>query len=187
MSKNSKNKKTTVPMGRVVVILIVVIALVPAIIGGSLFVLLTTILPAAGNRHSRPFPETPNIFYADGVSLNGIWEIESLTFNDEFITMTFNDEAFTRVSEMYIADADIYQVLETIDDIREFYARHNGGEVEVEETDDGNVLLRIIVNGVFSLTDNEIWLASGEDIVTVMPFSWDGATMVINDDIFVRR
>jgi hypothetical protein len=172
-------------MWKVAVILIVVITAVAAI-GAGLFVLLTAIgTVGTGNRPAAGFPETPNIF-VNGVSLNGAWEIEALTYNDEFITIVFDDSEFIKVSEMHVMEADIDQVIADIEDIREFYRNHNGGEVEVGETENG-VLLRVTVGGIFSLTDNEIWMASGEDIVTIMPFSWDGIRIVINDDSFVRR
>lgn len=181
--KRNRKKKgsSVVPMGTVVVVIIVAILAVPAIVGGSLFFLLTAITADPG----LVFPAEP-VIHANGASLNGTWEVESPTANGELITIVFSDGAFTKVSERFFADAAIQQIMEDFDSIREFYRVQQGGEVEVEGAD-GGILLRVTISGLFSLSGNEMLMSTGGgNILTVVPFSWDGTRMIISGDSFER-
>jgi hypothetical protein len=126
-------------------------------------------------------------FSNHAASLNGIWEIESPTYNDETVTIAFWDNSFSMITEMVIADADIELLLETIEEIREFHKNQNGAVAEVVEADDSRPRLRIILEGTFSLTESELILNSGQDMLTILPFFLGNDGISINNDRFLRK
>ena len=122
----------------------------------------------------------------DGIFLDGIWDITERNYNDEFITIEFNDNRFTMVTDIYIANADIENVLDTLDEVKEFNLSNKGGETEII-SNGGSVILRVTVNGTFIFNDNELMLVSDNNIQSIYPFSWDGAVIRIDRDVFTQR
>ncbi|MCL2386464.1 MAG: hypothetical protein FWC89_02835 [Defluviitaleaceae bacterium] len=165
-----KNNDIVIPMKQTIPIVIGVFMLAGLMIGGSLFFALR-----GGFAITNPIED-------EGLMLSGSWKTQSLTYNDEFVTISFNGEFFTMITETNIADGDITYIYSHLAEIGEFYA----GVAEVEDLGNGNVLLRVTVRGTFVLTGNEIWLSTSDNIVTIHPFSWTGAEITINNDNFTR-
>ena len=183
-SQESQSDGKTVPMGVAVAIISVFVIAAAGLIGTIVFFAM-----------SNPFvPQQRGGFtYAagasgagDGVFINGVWESQGLTYNDEFVTIEFMDNRFTKITEMYIADADVAYILGNLDEIREFHRSQSGGTVEVLIDETGAVLLRVRMDGTFGLTENELRLVSGDNLVNIFPFSWDGRSITINNDLFVQ-
>ena len=116
---------------------------------------------------------------------DSLWQIEAPTYNDEIISIEFINNSFIMVTETIITDADMATITETLNEIQEFYIEQ-GGNVEILEDGENNVLLRVTMDGSFILTENELWLIGRGDILTVLPFSWDEDSMTINNNRFVQ-
>ena len=115
--------------------------------------------------------------------LDGTWETVGPTYNDEHIVFIFNGNTFASVTEMIIYDANE----EIIDDIRKFYYEMYAARVYFDDMSDGNFFLRITMDGTFGMYDGYIVLVSGESHLLEFPFSWDGAGISINGDLFRRN
>ena len=118
----------------------------------------------------------------EGLHLDGTWETESPTHNDEYITFVFAGDSFSTVTESIIVNASP----EVLEDIRDFYMVYYGAAVYADDLGDGSFLLRIKADGTFALDGNNILLVSGEGLVRVLSFYWENEAIVINDDRFVR-
>jgi len=163
-----------IPMKKVAVILFAVIIAVVILVGGGLFW-----------AFSGGFTMGSESGAGDGEMLNGIWEIDGLGNNDEFVRLTFDNESFVMITETFVANADVSETQARSGEIEEHYRRLNGGISEVIETDEGGIMIRVTVSGTFTLSANELRLHSG-DITTLLPFAWEGNTITVNDDIFTR-
>ena len=115
--------------------------------------------------------------------INGMWETEEPTFNDEHITYMFAGDSFSRVIETTVFDAGQAD----IEAIVAYQREHNGATVEAEDLGDGTFLLRIIADGTFGLDGNSILLISGEGFLRLFSFYWEDEAIIINGDRFVRR
>ncbi|MCL2570911.1 MAG: hypothetical protein FWE11_00780 [Defluviitaleaceae bacterium] len=115
--------------------------------------------------------------------LDGIWEIEELTFNDEHITYIFDGDLFTSITKAIIYDA----TPDDIDNIREFHLAYSGAMVETENTGDGNYRLIITSEGSFSLDGSSIVLAMRDGIYNWLSFYWDDDGIIINGDRFLQQ
>jgi len=118
-----------------------------------------------------------------GLHLNGTWEIESPTFNDEFITYVFAGDSFSSVTETMIFNASA----DDLENIREFHRVHSGARVEAVSAGDGNYSIRITADGTFTLDGNSILLVMGDDLIRWLSFYWDGEAVIINGDRFLRQ
>ena len=115
--------------------------------------------------------------------IDGIWVTEGPTYSDEHITYVFDGEAFTRIIETKVFGASEID----IDGIRDYQRQHNGAEVTAEALGDGTFLLRIMADGTFGLDGNSIVLVSGEGLLRVFSFYWEGEAVIINGERFRRR
>ena len=118
-----------------------------------------------------------------GLHIDGTWEIQAPTYNDELITYVFSGDSFYAITESVIFDANF----EVIESIREFHTMYNGATVDAEDIGEGNFRLRITKDGTFALDGNTILLVSGEGFVNVLSFYWESEAILINGDRFVRR
>ena len=117
-----------------------------------------------------------------GLHLDGIWEIESPTYNDEHITYVFAGDTFSSVTETMIFNASP----EMLEDIAAFHREYSGAYVSTEGMGEGNYLLRITIDGTFFLDGYHILMVSGYGIVRLLSFNWEGEAIVINGYRFVR-
>ena len=185
-NKPVSNNGTTVPIGLAVAIISAFAILALGMLGTVLFFMTSNPL-AAGQGDSTIYAPSPE-GVGEGIFLSGIWESGEPTYNDEFITIEFmENDRFIKITEMYIADADLASVLDSLDEVREFYMSQNGGTVEVFIGPDDDLRMRVTVEGSFSLTANELRLISGDNITNIFPFSWDGRIITINNDLFVQK
>jgi len=115
--------------------------------------------------------------------LNGTWEIESPTFNDEHIMYVFADDSFSAITEMMVFDAGP----DALDAIKQFHQDNYGATVDAEDIGNDSFLLRISVDGTFAFDGNNILLVSGEGHTRLLPFYWDGEAILINGDRYLRR
>ena len=115
--------------------------------------------------------------------INGTWETDGPTYNDELITYVFAEDTFSRVIETVIFNATPAD----IEVVKAFQREHNGAEVDAEYLGDGNFRLKITADGTFGLDGNSILLISGEGLLRLFSFYWDGDAVIINGDRFVRR
>ena len=115
--------------------------------------------------------------------LDGPWEIEGPTYNDEYIFYVFSGDAFSSVTESMVYDTNH----EGIEDIKVYYRERNGATVASQYLGDGNFLLRIALEGTFLLEADNIMLVSGEGMLTVLPFTWERDTITIDGYRFRRR
>ncbi|MCL2378109.1 MAG: hypothetical protein FWC77_03180 [Defluviitaleaceae bacterium] len=118
-----------------------------------------------------------------GLHIDGAWETQTLTYNDEHIIYVFAGDSFSRTTESTIFNANP----DDIEAIREFHMEYNGAIVEAVDIADGNFRLSITANGTFVIDDNNILLVAGEGLVSVLPFYWESEAIVINGDRYVRR
>ncbi|MCL2527815.1 MAG: zinc ribbon domain-containing protein [Defluviitaleaceae bacterium] len=117
-----------------------------------------------------------------GLHLDGIWVIESPTFNDEIITFVFADETFTSTTEAMIFGASP----EILEDIRDFHVAHSGASFYATAEGDGNYRLLVTSSGTFTLDGNSILLVMNNDVPLLLPFYWDGDGIIINGDRYLR-
>ena len=118
-----------------------------------------------------------------GLHLDGTWEIEAPTYNDEHIVYVFAGDAFTsRVETMALNIS-----LEDLNNIREFHRTMSGASVEAVYMDNNNYLLRIRTDGTFILDGYTIMLITGEGFVRMFSFYWEDEAIVINGDRFLRQ
>ena len=115
--------------------------------------------------------------------IDGTWETDGPTYNDEHITYVFSGDVFSRVTETMIFDANP----DIIESIRDFYSYYSGAIVAAEDMGDGNFALMITIDGTFALEGDSLLLLAGEGMLTELSFSWEGDVIIINDDRFVRR
>jgi len=115
--------------------------------------------------------------------IDGTWETDGPTYNDEHITYVFSGDVFSKVTETMIFDAN----LDIIENIRDFYRYYSGAIVTANDMDDGNFVLMITMDGTFALDGDSLLLLAGEGMLTELTFSWEGDVIIINDDRFVRR
>jgi len=118
-----------------------------------------------------------------GLHIDGTWEIETPTYNDEHITFVFTGDSFSRFAESMIFDASP----EVIGDIREFHMMYSQATVDAEYMGDGNFFIQIATDGTFALDGNNILLVSGEGLARLLPFYWESEAIIINGDRFIRR
>jgi len=118
-----------------------------------------------------------------GLHIDGIWETENRTFNNEHITFEFTGDSFFSVAESMIFDAS----LDALEDIREFHVRYDQATVDTEYVGDGNFLIRVATDGTFALDGAYILLISGEGLARLLSFNWESEAIVIDGDRFVRR
>ena len=118
-----------------------------------------------------------------GLHIDGTWEIESPTYNDEHIIYIFAGDSFSSITESMIFGADP----EVLEAIGEFLLGYSGAIVEAEDMGDGNFLMRITADGTFALAGNTIRLVSGEGLVRTLSFSWEEDAVIIDGYRFVRR
>ena len=128
------------------------------------------------SRLSRPPGDT-------GLHIDGTWEIEAPTHNDEHIIYSFAGDTFSSVTESMIFDADP----EVLEAIGEFLLAYSGAVVEAEDMGDGNFLMRITADGTFAFDGNNIRLVSGEGLVRLLSFAWEGEAVIIDGYRFMRR
>ena len=115
--------------------------------------------------------------------IDGTWETDGPTFNDELITYVFAGDSFSRLIETTVFGAS----QDDIEAIEAFQRDYNGATVDAEDLGDGNFLLRIAADGTFTLDGNSILLISGEGLLRLFSFYWEGEAVIINGDRFVRR
>ena len=173
-------EKDIVPMWKAATIIVAVAVLVTGFVGGGFFLIFMGGIGELARLDSADGA-------GDGKTLDGVWEIDSPAYNGEVITVTFSGNSIIMVTETVLADSDFKDLAGGFDETRDFYRDYNGGTVEIEDAGDGNALLRVTVNGTFTLTENELRVISGEDILTIFPFSWTGTSISINSDSFTRR
>jgi len=118
-----------------------------------------------------------------GLHIDGTWEIETPTYNDEHITFVFAGDTFSSVTESVIFDAGP----EVIEDIREFHIVYSQAEVDAEYIGYGTYLIRVAADGTFALYSNSILLVSGDGVVRLLSFEWESDAIVINGDRYIRR
>jgi len=114
--------------------------------------------------------------------IDGTWETQSPTYNDEHIVYVFNGDLFSRIVETTIVDASP----EIVDSIREYYHEYSGAIVVSQDMGGGDFFLIITMDGTFALDGDMLLLLGGEGMLTRLPFAWEGDTIVINDDRFTR-
>ena len=115
--------------------------------------------------------------------IDGTWETEGPTYNDELITFVFTGDSFSREVETMIFGAGAAD----IEDIETFQRDYNGATVDAEDLGDGTFRLRITADGTFALDGNSILLISGEGLLRMFSFYWEDEAVIINGDRFVRR
>jgi len=118
-----------------------------------------------------------------GLHLDGTWETEGSTINDEHITISFFGDTFSSITKRTIFDA----TPEVLVDIAEFYRVYRGALVESRDIGDNNYLIYIHEDGMFSLYGNDIQFMYNNELPVWMPFYWDNDTIIINGDRFIRQ
>ena len=118
-----------------------------------------------------------------GLHIDGTWEIETPTYNDEHISFVFAGDSFSSVTESIIFDAGP----EVIEDIREFHMLNSRAAVEAEYVGNNSYLIRVTADGTFAIDGGSILLISGEGLVRRLPFYWESDAIVIDGDRFIRR
>jgi len=166
-----------------------VIKWIAIVIGILLLTAIMTIAATIAVAHIFNGTQQTSSGQGDGLFLNGTWQIQEKTYNDEMIIINFYDDAFQRIIEVRVADAELTQLTDNLNDIRDFYRDFDGSHVEIHNQQDNGgdyIILQTTLTGTFGLTDNEIWLTSDSGIATVLPFSWDADGIYINNDRFMQ-
>ncbi|MCL2404437.1 MAG: hypothetical protein FWC92_02700 [Defluviitaleaceae bacterium] len=117
-----------------------------------------------------------------GLHIDGRWEIESPTHNNERITYAFAGDSFSMVTESMIFDADA----EIIEDIQAYHMLYYGAEVDADYMGDGTFRLRIFADGTFVINGDIILMVTGEGLSRTLPFYWMDDAILINGYRFVR-
>ncbi|MCL2361845.1 MAG: YfjI family protein [Defluviitaleaceae bacterium] len=118
-----------------------------------------------------------------GLHLDGVWDTDGPTVNDEYISFEFAGDSFSSVTEWTFFDASPEALAEFI----AFNENDRGAIVYTDDIGYGNYRIRIYEHGEFTLEGNSILLSLNSGQSQWMPFYWDGDAIIINGDRYLRR
>jgi len=118
-----------------------------------------------------------------GFHLDGAWETDNYTVNDEIIIFIFSSDSFTSVTTRKIFDVTQEALIDFID----FYEIYHGARVYTELIEYSNYQVRIYESGDFTLEGSSIMLDFDGGSTVWLPFYWDGDAIIINGDRYLRQ